>query len=953
VLDSRRQALDSAAVPPVERVGLAELHDLFGRACRRPSGWTSARRADRQLPLLVLRVADEAQRRQVVAHISRWCDSARPCRIPVARLSGAGRPAGVPVPLRSELERVHDDFRDIRYPQLRRFSFPRYELTEAVFGYAARKAATVGADHPGRQRDLRASLLDYLASEDALARGMRVAGGADDSAASPWMARFPWIALVSVVRFIMGVAAKPLLRWRLRTRVSALGGQYYWFRKNINTNRGAEADPDFSNQVKFLLDNADQDGAGFAEYADQQRIGALLEDLQHNYLRGLSPWRGWARTVYPVLILDEISPGSHRVGLLNRINESRRVGGRWDPLLVVAVVAEDGCYTELLGEVKNVVSTKNGEPRGAIACYQKWHAQFPGALQPYDQHAWFLFMSVHIAERQDTQTDAELDTGSAIIATRRRPRWTRGSVQATSVLVCAALLVCLWGWRHAASVASAAAYQRRFCADLVLRADGQCVGLAPPGFSFGRNDWTSSLSGVAIAPGQKPPAGDLTVRELETRIQAQDKQVLQESGNGRKVPVVTIAYIGPVTLPASSPTPLTDGVRELAGVYEAQRQSDMRAPDGGFSQPLVRVLVGNAGFEMTYQKAVARRIVQLASHGMPVVGVVGVGTNAQSTPATVGLLSRAGIPIVSTTDSGDRRYDFFFPLAPDDRREAQIGADFLKTMKLRTIHGVRIEDTDPGYTRELSDDLGQALTPAEKRAIPGRPLTYVTAGAASRLPALAKQACAQTHGKLNLIYYAGRGADLNWLISGLSNTACSHNQNQITILSGDDASRDPVPIPARISLDYTALTLPQSLACYQSGANFYGDYQSLLSESGMKVPPDRLQDPFLADAHMVLGYDATMTMEEAAAQVYSSMQSAGLNFPPSTIQMTAGAVWGQLRSEGPSYGATGEITFRPGFEKDKLVAVVQRGPHGGVRVIYRTSLPGGRSPTSPCVPEPQ
>jgi hypothetical protein len=952
VLDSRRKAIDSAAGPPVERVGLAELHDLFEQACRRPSGWTSARRADRQLPLLVLRVADEAQRRQVVAHISRWCDSARPCRIPVARLSGTGKPAGVPVPLRSELERVHDDFRDIRYPQLRRFSFPRYELTEAVFGYAEHKAATAGTQHLGRQRDLRASLLDYLASEDALARGMRVAGGADDSAASAWMARFPWVALVSVVRAIMGVAAKPLLRWRLRTGVSALGGQYYWFRKNINTNRGAEADPDFSNQVKVLLDNAVQDGAGFAEYADQQRIGALLEDLQHNYMRGLSPWRGWARTVYPVLILDEISPGSHRVGLLNRINETRRVGGRWDPLLVVAVVADDGCYEELLGEVKNVVSTKSGEPRGAIACYQKWHAQFPGALQPYDQHAWFLFMSVHIAERQDTQTDAELDTGSAIIATRRRPRWTRGSVQATSVLICAALLVGLWGWRHAATVASAAAYQRKFCAYLVLRADGQCVGLAPLGFSFGRHDWTSTLSGTAIGPGQQPPAGDLTVAELETLIQAQNNQVLEESAGGRKEPVVTIAYVGPVTLPASSTTPLTDGVRELAGVYEAQRQYDQRGSDGEFSRPLVRVLVGNAGFGMTYQKAVVRRIVQLASHGMPIVGVVGVGTNAPSTPATVALLSRAGLPIVSTTNSGDRRYDFFFPLAPNDQREARIGAAFLNTMKLGKIHGVRIEDTDPGYTSELSNDLGRVLSPAEKRAIPGSPLTYVSADASSQLQVLATQACKQTGGKLNFIYYAGRGADLNWLTGGLSNTPCS--DHQITILSGDDASRDPEFIPVHhLSLDYTALTFPKSLGCYQAGRIFDGDYRSLLGKYGIKVPAHQLQDRFLADGHMVLGYDATMTMEEAAAHVYVSMRSANQNFSPSTIQVSAGAVWGQLRAEGPSYGASGEITFQAGFEKDKFVAVVQRGQLGGVTVIYPTSPLVAHSPTSACAQDPQ
>ena len=72
----------------------------------------------------------------------------------------------------------------------------------------------------------------------------------------------------------------------------------------------------------------------------------MLEDLQASYRRGLSPWRGWARPVYPVLLLDEIPGGGARARLLRQVNDDR-LEGRWDPLFVIAVTADDDSYNAL------------------------------------------------------------------------------------------------------------------------------------------------------------------------------------------------------------------------------------------------------------------------------------------------------------------------------------------------------------------------------------------------------------------------------------------------------------------------------------------------------------------------------------------------------------------------------------------------------------------------------
>lgn len=796
------------------------------------------------------------------------------------------------------------------------------------------------ADH-GAGDARRASLLEQLVRADPLARTMRHAPGAGEKLSSgegqldPGSGPAKLGVIIAVLAGLASWVAKPVLRWRIRTRLPWLGGRYYWFRTNINANKGMQADTSFVNQAFFLSEMARHKPELFPDYADGQLISAMLDDFQDSYRRGLSPWRGWARPVYPVLIIDEVQPGKARESLLRQINDNR-LAGRWDPLFIIALVSDQQSYVALRRDLRANASGGRGDHAwrddGSPAkLYEEWSSQFPGAMRPAAPDGWFLFMSIEQPVRLEGGR-----AGSRPLPpmTRRRPRWTLVPVQLLAIVLCASALAAsvaaVGVLRAEAKNARAAAYRKVFCASGVRHLKGQCVGLAPAGFAFGMHDWTVSLDhGLAVRPGRGHVSGDVTETQLERAIAAENRNAERQAAAGRNA-VITIVYMGPLTLPIKVSHPQTDGVRELAGVYEAQQEWDGTQSDGVQSEPLTRVLVANAGSSMVGQYQVARQIVRLANSGTPIAGVVGVGSNTPSTPATVEVLARAGIPIVGTTNSMDSTHPFYFQLAPDDLREAQVGEGYLRGLR-GVIHGVRLVDSTSGYTRELGRDVGRTLSAAQRKAMPqfgySSPL---------ELTERAARACQQTGRKLNLIYYLGRSADLYWLFRGLADSRCV--DNSVRIVSGDDASRYSGSLPPNVTLDYTALTFPPTWRICdhsQDVPTFYGSYLGWLQASGIRsLPHDPLDDPLLTDGHTVLGYDATMVTQEAAERAFQSMAGQSAIRQPAQLRVTPGEVWGQLKTAIEPVGASGSISFRAGYKTGKFVPVVELHLGRAPRVVY-------------------
>lgn len=87
MMKSRYRGNAGAAAQADSAISLRRLGELLNIVCLRPSarGLSGARRADHQLPILVLKVPGEAERERVASQIEEWCQQASPCRIPVFR----------------------------------------------------------------------------------------------------------------------------------------------------------------------------------------------------------------------------------------------------------------------------------------------------------------------------------------------------------------------------------------------------------------------------------------------------------------------------------------------------------------------------------------------------------------------------------------------------------------------------------------------------------------------------------------------------------------------------------------------------------------------------------------------------------------------------------------------------------------------------------------------------
>lgn len=435
----RRAALPDQSRTDVREVDMAGVQEVLGKACQRPGGWRRRDRADRQMPLLVLRVDHDLDRSDASRQILELCQEAEPCPIPCARVTlpdSAAQPADRPG-LWAALDKIVVQFKDLELPSFAPFRylrFPRYHLVSNILDFKSRPAE----DPSSRQNrprththTERSELRAWLADRDRIVRALRLV---DQQANKPAEALgLPW----SVLRALLTPIAAILFSWRLRSGRRWIGGPYLWLRTNRSTNVGAAVDTSFFTVCMNLMKQSEALPADrFRDYADRLLFHCFLADLQSAYERGKSLWRGWAKTVYPVLIVDNVTEDNRGLALLRKINEVRS-GGQWDPLMVIAL-ADDRSQAQLLANRSASVSTsaqpRTRRARGPVALYDEWAARFPGTIPPPVD--WLLFMSM--------VPEGPAGGGSARIRTRRRPYWTRLRAQAVATIALLATGGSIW-----------------------------------------------------------------------------------------------------------------------------------------------------------------------------------------------------------------------------------------------------------------------------------------------------------------------------------------------------------------------------------------------------------------------------------------------------------------------------------------------------------------------------
>jgi hypothetical protein len=188
-------------------------------------------------------------------------------------------------------------------------------------------------------------------------------------------------------------------------------------------------------------------------------VNALLEDIRQGYARSWWKfWRrvAWARTSYPVLLLDGPDPC-----LVRRLEEVRATTRSADPLLVIAIGRLDETDLSPVPELKTPV-----RPEEVEDIWKQWHESWA-----HDR----ALSSHRIVRIELDEEDAEFIGKSSVpIRTRRRPALAHPLLP---WLVAAAMVVSsLWHVVDATAGNCAPGIERT--------SSGECVGISDGSFAF-------------------------------------------------------------------------------------------------------------------------------------------------------------------------------------------------------------------------------------------------------------------------------------------------------------------------------------------------------------------------------------------------------------------------------------------------------------------------------------
>jgi hypothetical protein len=320
------------------------------------------------------------------------------------------------------------------------------------------------------------------------------------------------------------------------------------------------------------------------------------------------------------------------------------------------------------------------------------------------------------------------------------------------------------------------------------------------------------------------------------------------------------------------------------------------------------VLLANGGKDMLNQMTMVRRIAQLAKRDDSIVGVVGMGRDTSDSDAAAKVLSRAGLPIVDTTNSGGylaTDHANYFGMAATDEEETQAMLAIAKRQagagkkKAAVVLSRQTVNSDHDrYTVEQAK-FGESMLRQAGFAWGGHELYQLGSDGSPDLTTPVTKICAAGHVP-EALYFAGRVEDVPVLMDLLHTTdRCS--TKSITIYTGDDLSKaDPenqsTTIARNVTLYYTSLA-PMD----QGKGSFYGEVRQTFRDlaPGARLPAPAnpwYQDKLFASGQTVLSYEATAALYKAA-----SFRDEPQN---------AAETWGNLRWVKIDNMPTGTVTFR-------------------------------------------
>jgi hypothetical protein len=560
----------------------------------------------------------------------------------------------------------------------------------------------------------------------------------------------------------------------------------------------------------------------------------------------------------------------------------RNETGSFDPLLLVTT------STRVPPLAENLQPAPGAQGHPAVAAQTAlavWRLGMPQRRRKRDVRAWIVI--VHVPER------AKNLAGPPERIALRRPSRPALRTRRASVLVVSTILIAASGsYWQAGTAHSASTCGDGFtwlgvesAASDVRRVDDVCIGV-------------TDGSNPRVLP-------DVEVfDEVRSTILRQNRTALEIHRDQPDRPFVTLVFLGSLTAPATSDNDVLTAEREqLAGMAVAQAVQ-LTKPQQQY-EPIVRVLIANAGPGMRYGREVAQQLGAMARTDPSIVAVVGLSESRQTTADTIETLGAVGLPTVSATLSADSLVDesrLYFQIAPQNRREAEVAAAYADQLfttgrseppLTRRARIYLSDDAEDIYSQNLAADFTASFG---SRGFDVETVTCTPSGsglgaaAADRHVSDAVVAGRDACDFDGVVLYAARGLpDFPAFVDGVSNRC---RDRPPYVLANDDvtryvADRNISSTNTAVSFEYLSFaTAPELLGTPPpESSDFYARLNSMF-------PYEQTDRGRSLDGHAALNHDAAYTAVLAVSYLARDH-----------VAIDGGTLWSALMSVTDAVGA--------------------------------------------------
>lgn len=482
------------------------------------------------------------------------------------------------------------------------------------------------------------------------------------------------------------------------------------------------------------------------------------------------------------------------------------------------------------------------------------------------------------------------------------PWWRRHKIISVLivVVVVAAVLVSWRPWER--------------CGDGMADANGQCVGL-----------------NLDLSPFSEPDSE--TMHDLRQKVAEQNGEIKGDD-------FITVVVLNNMTPnPSSDSAALLNVQHGVMGAIVAQQRLN-HTPVVGAQTPPVKLLLANYGTGARWQSDAVTEILKHRDE-QNIVAVIGLGQSLDNTRKAASTLSRNKIAVISALASADnmnrepgttkRFIERFYRITPTNIDAALAAVSYLRDRghQYENVTLVRDDSTTDIYSRTLGEafklayrrEFGRDVPSEQIFTSPSEPLEGVTRDA------YMQEQFARIHSRMclespDLVYFAGRGADLRAFLRALGQGgACG--MSKVDVLTSDDASsllgeRLPRMTTTQADVYYTSVATGDMWKDSDQTDNRrnYEAFEEAFTAQGL--------DDDLRDGYAMSHHDAVLLGVGAARMVPNVREN---------LKVVADWINNTYDCQHPLPGATGKIAFTPesnGNPVGKALPIMLLKPNGKI-----------------------